>query len=193
METDLIANEDFLLPNIRLGMMPTAKYVKSRRSSTVHSAIGSASATGVSTIKYTLSSSTEWLDAESIVCCFDVNNLEAAKDLHPATVGAHGLIERVQVRMGGQLVEDLDHFGAVTEAFERCVPAEKRLNFGGLVFGQELAYVVNGAAATPQVFQGGTHVAKTIPGTNAAVGSTKRVYLRLGLLGLTSSRKWIPL
>ena len=192
METDLIGNEDFLLPNIRLGMMPTAKYVKSRRNATVHSAIGTASATGVSTIKYTISSSTEWLDAESVVVCFDVNNLEAGKDLHPACVGAHCLVERVQVRCGGQLLEDIDHFGAVTEAFERCIPAEKRLNFGGLGFGQELAMV--GAGTTPnigvipQVFQGGTHSAKKIAG-----GGTKRVYMRLGLLGLTSSKKWIPL
>ena len=192
MQTDLIANEDTLIPSIRLGMMPTAKYVKSRRSATIHSAIGSASATGVSTIKYTLSSSTEWCDAESIVICFDVNNLDANKPLHPATVGAHGLIERVQVRMGGQLVEDLDHFGACTEAFEHCIPVEKRLNFGGLGFGQELAMVGAGTSpdvvVVPQVFRGGTHTAKKVSG-----GKAKRVYMRLGLLGLTSSKKWIPL
>lgn len=180
METDLIANEDFLLPNILLKTLPTANYVKSRRNSTVHSAIGTASPNGVSTIKYSLSSSTEWLDAESIVVSFDVNNLDATKALQPATVGAHCLFERVQVRCGGQLIEDVDFFGPVTESFERCVPCEKRINFGGLGFGQVLA--------STQPFSGGTHVAKPI-----GAGKTKRVFMRLGLLGLTSSKKWIPL
>ena len=182
METDLLANEDFLLPNIRLGLEPQASYVRARRNATVHSSIGTASPTGVSTIKYTLSSSTEWLAPESVVISFVVNNLHGTKALQPATVGAHSLFERLQIRVGGQLVEDIDHFGAVTEAFERCVPAEKRLNFGGLGFGQVLA-------GTTNPFMGGTdHTAKPIAATKS-----KRVFMRLGLSGLMHSKKWIPL
>jgi len=187
METDLSANEDFLLPNIRLGLQPQASYVKSRRNATVHSSIATASPGGVSTIKWTLSSSTEWLDPESVILSFTVQNGEA-KLLKPSTVGAHCMFERLQIRAGGQLIEDIDHFARTTEIFERCVPVEKRINYGGLGFGQSKVLTVANNIATPQLFVGGVHTSTPI-GNNLS----KRVFMRLGLSGLLHSKKWIPL
>ena len=187
METDLSANEDFLLPNIKLGLQPQASYVKSRRNATVHSSIATASPGGVSTIKWSLSSATEWLDPDSVVASFTVNNGEA-KPLHPSTVGAHCLFERLQIRAGGQLIEDIDHFGRTTEIFERCVPVEKRINYGGLGFGQTKQLDVAGNIASPQLFKGSGH--KAIPIAN---NGSKRVFMRFGLSGMLHAKKWIPL
>ena len=183
----MISNEDFLLPNIRLGLQPQASYVKSMRNATIHSAIATASPGGVSTIKGSLSSATEWLDPDSFILSFTVNNSEA-KPLQPSTVGAHCLFERLQIRCGGQLVEDIDHYGRTTEIFERCIPAEKRINYGGLGFGQSKHLDVAAGMATPQLFQSGQHSAVAIPNNGS-----KRVFMRLGLSGMMHAKKWIPL
>ena len=113
METAIAAREDFLIDNLLLQAKPAASYVLKRRNATIHSAINSASPAGVSTMKFNIASSTEWLDPHSIVVSFVVNNLDAAKALKPATVGVHGIVDRLQVRFGGQLVEDIDHYGTI--------------------------------------------------------------------------------
>ena len=209
METDLQSQEDFLLPNLLLGVAPQASYVKQRRNATVHSAIASCSPGGVTTAKWTLSSATEWMDASSVVVSFIVQNNDAAKVLKPGTVGAHCLFERCTLRAGGQVIEDMDHYGRMCEAFERCVPAEKRVVYGALGFGQTMAMTAAAATqaaanmtiaeagaerlVTPQIFSGGLgHVPKDIPANVGGAGS-KRVFMRLPLSGLMQSKKWIPL
>jgi hypothetical protein len=182
METRIAAQEDFLLDNFKLQVRPGAKYVQDRRQAKVFSSVNSASPTGVNTIRWVISDDVSWLDPSSIMLSFVVNNTSGANPLKPATAGPHCLFSRVQLRLAGQSIEDLDQYNVICEALERCIPAGKRVSFGSYGFGQTLG--------TSQVFKAGSHTAtvEEIP-----ANGSRRVLMRIALSGLCNGNKFVPL
>jgi hypothetical protein len=136
----------------------------------------------VQIIRFNLASAVEWCDPSSVIVSFVVKN-DAANPLHPATVGAHCLFDRLQVRISSAQIEDIEHYGRLTEQFSRLLPAEKRLNNGVLGFGTL-------QTTTANMFLEGAHAVKEIPA--GAVG--KRVFMKLDLSGVfTANQKYLPL
>jgi hypothetical protein len=203
MEALLSANEDVLIPPLSLTVGKGASYIQNRRAATIFSSQNSCSPSGVQVCKWNISSATEWADPGSIILSFDVNNLDAAKTLYPATSGAHCLFERYQCRIASTGVEDQEHYGRLVEGFTRLMPSEKKLNEGALGFGTEQQQFA--AAANPltspaeagvrramekSLWKSGDHVPKSIP-----AGSSKKVYMKLPLSGILgpSQTKYLPL
>ena len=196
MEALLSANEDILIPPLSLTVGKGASYIQNRRSATIFSSQVSCSPAGVQVAKWNIASSTEWCDPGSVIISFDVNNLDAAKTLYPATSGAHCLFERYQCRIASTGVEDLEHYGRTVEGFSRLMPTEKKLNDAALGFGTEMQqYAAAGTQAADRrtiektLWKAGDHVPKTI-----APSGSKKVFMKLPLSGIFSAnQKYLPL
>ena len=174
---------DVLVGPLKFGLDPQGSYVTQRRQATTFSNVNSASPTGVKTITINCGSSSEWLDPSTALLSFLITNTDGTNALWPATVGAHCLFDRLQVRLGSTLVEDIQEFGKLTEIMQKLsMSPQKKMDQGQLGFGTAAASV-NGS-----YFLADQHDAQTI----AASGS-KRVYMKFDLSGLFSQAKWIPL
>ena len=201
MEALLSANEDILIPPLSLTVGPGASYITNRRSATLFSSQVSCSPSGVQVAKWNIASSTEFCDPGSVILSFDVNNLDDAKALYPATSGAHCLFERYQCRIASTGVEDLEHYGRTVEGFTRLMPTEKKLNDSALGFGTEqqqfaaagepttLATAAARRSILKSLWKAGDHVPKSIP-----ANGSKKVFMKLPLSGIFSSQqKYLPL
>jgi hypothetical protein len=172
---------DVLVGPLKFGLDPQGSYVAARRSATIFSNVNSASPAGVKTITINCGSSSEWLDPSTVLLSFLITNTDAVHALWPATVGAHCLFERLQIRLGSTLVEDIQDFGKLTEIMQRLsMSPQKKMDEGHLGFDTQAA-TVNGS-----YFLADQHDAQTV----AASGS-KRVYMKFDLSGLMSQPKWL--
>ena len=98
---------EFLVGPLRFGLDPQGSYVTQRRQATTFSNVNSASPAGVKTITINCGSSSEWLDASTVLLSFLITNTDGTNALFPATVGAYCLFDRLQIRLGSTLVEDI--------------------------------------------------------------------------------------
>ena len=124
-----------------------------------------------------------FLCCSSVLLSFLITNNDGTNALFPATVGAHCLFDRLTVRLGSTLIEDIQEFGKLTEIMTRmsASPA-KKMDMGQLGFGTAAA------TANGSYFLADQHDAQTI----AASGS-KRVHMKFDLSGIFSGSKWLPL
>ncbi len=174
---------DVLVGPLKFGLDPQGSYVQQRRQATTFSNVNSASPAGVKTITINCGSSSEWLDPSTALLSFLITNTDGTNALWPATVGAHCLFDRLQVRLGSTLVEDIQEFGKLTEIMQKMsMSPQKKMDEGQLGFGTAAA------SANGSYFLADQHDAQTI----AASGS-KRVYMKFDLSGLFSQSKWVPL
>ena len=111
---------EHLVGPLRFGLDPQGSYVQGRRQSTTFSNVNSASPAGVKAITINVGSASEWLDPSTVLLSFLITNTDAANALWPATVGAHCLFDRLKVRLGSTLVEDIQDFGKLTEIMQSC-------------------------------------------------------------------------
>lgn len=173
---------DVLVGPLQYGLDPQGSYVTARRESTTFSNVNSASPAGVKTITINVGSSSEWLDPQSAILSFLVTNT-GADALWPATPGAECLFDRLQIRLGSTLVEDIQEFGKLSHIMHQLsMSPQKRLDQGHIGFG------TTAATANGSYFLSGQHDARTI-----AHAQSKRVYMKFDLSGLFSQAKWIPL
>ena len=98
---------DVLVGPLKFGLDPQGSYVQQRRQATTFSNVNSASPAGVKTITINYGSSSEWLDPSTASLSFLITNTDATNALFPATVGAHCLFDKLQLRLGNTLVEDV--------------------------------------------------------------------------------------
>ena len=106
-----VPESDVLVGSLKYGSDPQGSYVQARRASTTFSNVNSASPAGVKTITINCGSASEWMDPQSVLLSFLITETGGAHALFPATPGAHCLFERLQVRLGSTLVEDIQDFG----------------------------------------------------------------------------------
>lgn len=110
---------DVLIGPLKFGLDPQGSYVTQRRQSTTFSNVNSASPAGVKTITINCGSSSEWLDPSTVLLSFLITNTDGTNALFPATVGAHCLFDRLQLRLGSTLIEDVSDFGKLTEIMQK--------------------------------------------------------------------------
>jgi hypothetical protein len=174
---------DILVGPLKFGLDPQGSYVQQRRNSTTFSNVTSASPAGVKTITINCGSSSEWLDPSTVLLSFLITNTDATNALWAATAESSCLFDRMQVRLGSTLIEDIQDYGKLAHIMTKLsMSPQKKMDAAQLGFGTQAASV-NGS-----YFLAGQHDAQTI-----AASSSKRVYMKFDLSGLFSQQKWIPL
>ena len=181
---------DVLVSNLKFGLDPQGSYCQNRRSSTTFSNVNSASPnSGVKVVTINIGSSSEWLDPQSVVLAMNITNTGTA-DLFPASGCVASLFERLQIRLGSSLVEDIQDFGKLTVAMEEhSMSSQKKLAYDAIGFGTEPLPSTHASFFSP-----GQHLPLKLahePGNNNA--NTKRVHMKFNLSGLFSQHRWIYL
>ena len=173
---------DVLVGNLRYGLDPQGSYM-SRRSSTTFSNVNLASPSGVKTITLNVGSSSEWLDPQSCLISMLITNNDGTNALFPAAQEVSCLTDRLQIRLGSTLIEDIQDYGKLAHIMEKLsMSPQKKMDCAQLGFGT--------AARTtnPNMFLADQHEARTIP-----ANGSKRIYMKLNLSGLFSQHRYIPL
>ena len=138
-----------LVGPLKYGLDPQGSYVTQRRQSTTFSNVNSASPAGVKTITINVGSSSEWLDPSTVLLSFLITNGDGTNALWPATVGAHCLFDRLQVRLGSTLIEDIQEFGKLTEIMQKLsMSPQKKMEEGQLGFGTTAASATSRISTT---------------------------------------------
>ena len=130
--------EDNLIDSLNFKLTPGASYATDRKSVSFFSQGGNFySPNGVKVIKIMLTGDS-WLDPSTCKLFSDVTNtapttidgtvtVESNK-LKPAVTGPWGFFRRLRVIVGGQVVEDIDHYGRLHEMFHTTKSTNRRLN-----------------------------------------------------------------
>ena len=174
---------DVLVGPLQYGLDPQGSYIQQRRSSTTFSNVNSASPAGVKTITLNVGSSSEWLDPSTVLVSMLLTNTDGTNALFPAAPEATILIDRLQVRLGSTLIEDIQEFGKLTHIMEKLsMTPQKKLDCAQIGFGTVTP------TTNPNMFLADQHDARTI-----AANGSKRIYMKLNLSGLFSQHRYIPL
>ena len=148
---------DVLVGQLKYGLDSQGSYLVGRRQSTSFSNVNFASPSGVKTVTINVGSSSEWLDPSTCLLSMMINNADANLSLFPATVGAHCLFERLDIRMGSTLVESISEYGKLCEIMTKLsMGPGKLLNEGQYGFGTDLPN------ATQNLFPAGQHEARRV-------------------------------
>lgn len=127
--------EDHLVEGLSFKLRPGASYVTDRKSVTYFPQGGNTySPRGVRVIKIMLTGD-QWLDPSTVKLSYMLKN-KGTGNLRPFVVGGHGFFRRFRAIIGGQVVEDCDHWNRVTEMFHMFMDPNRRSNdaiegFGG--------------------------------------------------------------
>ncbi len=107
---------EYLVGPLRFGLDPQGSYVQNRRSSTTFSNVNSASPDGVKAITINVGSGSEWLDTSTVLLSMSIKNTDLnSLPLWPAAPEASILFDRLQVRLGSTLVEDIQEYSKLTQ------------------------------------------------------------------------------
>ena len=124
-------------------------------------------------------STSEWLVPESIV--FSANFNPVGGTCFPATPDANCLFERIDIRLGGQLVESVTESARCNELFTRLTMSpQKKVNLAQMGFGTQIP------TTEPDWSSAQQHEA-------GVVAATKRIHWKCNVSGLLSQHLWIPL
>ena len=164
---------DVLPPSLKFGLDPSGSWCLGKRNATVYSLGSSYSPNGVKKLDFSIGSTTEWLVPET--CTFSAmfeNEGTEVEGCWPATPDANCLFERIDVRMGGQLIESITESARCNQLFTLLTMSpQKRLNNAQIGFGTQVPTdVVDWASSA-------NHDAGII-----AKNAKKRIYVPLGRL-----------
>ena len=128
--------DDHLISSLSFQPKPGASYVNDRRSVTYFPQGGNSYAPGGVKVARIMLTGDGWLDPSTVRILFKLRNCHASRELQPLVAGAHAFFRRLRLIIGGQIVEDIDHYNRVTQMFHMMVPDEKARNdsiegFGG--------------------------------------------------------------
>ena len=117
---------DVLVGHLKFGLDPQVSYVTQRRQSTTFSNINSASPAGVNTITINCGSLSEWLDPSTVLPSSMITNTDGTNALWPATPSASILFDRLQIRLGSTLVEDIQDYWRLAHIMNCYLRAHRR-------------------------------------------------------------------
>ena len=179
---------DILPPNLKYAPDPTGSFVTAKAERTVFALGSSYSPGGVRMITIPIGSTTEWLVPESLVFSALISNEHATRALWPASPDANVLFERVDIRLGGNLIESVTESARVNQLFTNLTMSPtKKLNAHQMGFGTQIS------ATPPEWDAAQQHDAAVVPFAAAGVSNTKRIHWRCNLSGLLSQHRAIPL
>ena len=174
---------DVLSPSLNYKLDPTGSWCLARRASTTFALGSSYSPDGVKMLSFAFGSTTEWMDPTTLIFSAEFENLDSANEAFPATPDPHCLFERMDIRLGGQLIESVTDVGRCNELFTRLTMSpQKKVNLAQTGFGTAIP------SAEPDWSSAQNHEAKKIPGSG-----TKRIFWKANLSGLLTSSRWCPL
>ena len=180
---------DTLIGPLSLGLAdsPGASYITQRRDASHYSAIPSCSYSGVNVLRVVVASSTEWADVANSYLAFTIQN-EANAPLK-FTSQPHIIFSRLQVRCGGQEIEDIQLYNRLAEQFQAYQSTENRLNqsYYGLPINMDNASA--DATVNPNLWKSEQHKPVAI-----APNGSARVCMTLPLSSVfgSSMKKWWP-
>ena len=117
---------------------------------------------------------------ETLIFSAEFENLDSNNEAFPATPDPHCLFERMDIRLGGQLVESVTDVGRCNELFTRLTMSpQKKVNLAQTGFGTAIP------SAEPDWSSAQNHEAKKIP--KGSDGGTKRIFWRANLF-----RAYVP-
>ena len=116
--------------------------MQQRRQATTFSNVNSASPSGVKTITISVGSSSEWLDPSTVLLIFLITNTDGTNALWPAAPEASVLFDRLQIRLGSTLVEDIQDYGKLAHIMTKLsMSPQKKMDAAQLGFGTQAASV----------------------------------------------------
>ena len=154
-----------LLGELDYSLPASASYVVDRRvSSFFTSSAGTYSSTGVRTFRISLSSDISWVDLSTLTLSFTIKNTIPTADnagvlqnvLMCKTDGPWSLIQRMRIYVSGTVVEDIQYYRRLHEAFFRLSAKDVKMTEATRGFGYEGAdgatlqrgYIARGEAVT---------------------------------------------
>jgi hypothetical protein len=174
---------DVLSPSLKYGLDPSGSWCLAKREATVFALGSSYSPNGVKMISVPFGSTTEWMDPQTLIFTAEFENLDTVNAAWPATPDPAVLFERMDLRLGGQLVESVTEVGRVNELFTRLTMSpQKKLNLAQMGFGTQVPFADQDWAAAKN------HDAATI-----AAGGSRRIMWKANLSGLLTQHRWLPL
>ena len=133
---------DILVGPLKFGFDPQGSYVQQRRNSTTFPNVTSASPAGVKTITISCGSSSEWLDPSTVLLSFLIANTDAANALWAATAESSCLFDRMQVRLGSTLIEDIQDYNKLGHIMTKLsMSPQKKMDAAQFGFGTQAASV----------------------------------------------------
>ena len=180
-----------LIGELSLQQNPSLSWVQRRNWASVHCATPTANPGGVNVVVLNLSSATQWADPLSHTITFKVQNT-GSTDLEFISSNPTMLFERLEVRLGNTIVEDIQGFNRLSEIFTIYQSTGKRYQTAQMGFGVRDKLTATGSTAPLDVGPQLMHSVNFKP-EKIAAGASKRVLMKLNVSGLMSQNKWIPL
>ena len=127
------ASEEQLLSSLDFSALkPSANYITNRRSTQYYPQGQStfSSTAGANVARITLGESDgSWIDPSTLRICFSVVNTGGAGSGYVQPVsGSHCFVNRIELRCGGTLLEDIHGYGRLHEMLSRLKPRDWRNN-----------------------------------------------------------------
>ena len=170
---------DVLSQSLKYGLPASGSWCLGKREATVYALGSSYSPSGVKMIIIPFGSTTEWLVPESVV--FSANFNPVGGTCFPASPDANVLFERIDLRLGGQLIESVTEANRVNELFTRLTMSpQKKVNLAQMGFGTQVP------TTEPDWSSAQNHEA-------GVVAATKRIHWKCNVSGLLTQHLWIPL
>ncbi len=120
LDSNAQAAQQVLLGQLNYKLPATASYVLDRTSSVfLTTGAGTFAPTGVRTFRVPLNSDRQWADLNTLTLSFTIKNrsANALAVLVPKTDGPWSLVQRMKILVSGTVVEDLQWYGRIHEAF----------------------------------------------------------------------------
>ena len=176
---------DVLPPSLKYGIDPTGSFVTAKNERTVFALGSSYSPSGVKLLQIPFGSTTEWLVPESVVFSANFKNNSGTEALWPASPDANCLFERIDIRLGGNLVESVTESARVNQLLTNLTMSpQKKLNSAQMGFGTNVPSATDNTGWSA-AFQ---HTAALVD-----AHATTRIHWKCNLSGLLSQHRWLPL
>ena len=178
---------------LTLQSQPRAPYVASRSQVSSYCPQNIVTHTGTNVMQFTIADSLAWCDPKSVAISMIITNT-GAQPLEFLSTNMESLFSRMQVTMGGVIVEDhTQNYGRLCCLFTKYQSVEKILEQSSMQLGTRQDMTATGADAvkpvTPQLFS----VEQILPNKIPA-GEKRRVVMRLTMSSIFSGTdKWLPI
>ena len=179
--------------SLSLAANPRAPYVASRAQVTSYCQQNIIAHNSSNVLQFSLADSIAWLDPKSVVIAFDIVNTSAVGPLEFLSTDMQTLFSRLQVTMGGTIVEDQSHYNRLCCLFNKYQSQSKILETSAMALGTPHEMNVlpgtGDAEVEPQLWSVDHIKPERIP-----LNEKRRVCMRLSMSSIfAGSDRWIPL